>query len=510
MKPRFVKSAIQFSLGVLATGILTACGGAGGSGSIDVADGGIRGTGSSVGPVSGFGSVIVNGVRFDTDGITNRIVDSNDGIENENDLDEGMILRVDGEWLENGEGTAESVEYDDTLRGPIMVVTAWNPGAQTAVISILGLEVLIDRQTVVKGVVLPDELTDGDVVRVSGWRLADGSFRASLVRVHSGTANSTAFDVDNDIELEGRIENLNLSPCSFELGTVSVDCGSLDIESPLNASDLREGAFFEIEGNLNTAGTEVLAAEIRPDDQRRYRRSTEDDIEFAGPVTEDFEPATNSFSINGITVNITPETEFDDDLMAEDLVSGLLVQVEGDYLNDGTVNAEEIELREANAQVQGPIDDVFRDDGAFTVGGVRVQVTPLTLIEDDDEESRLNQETFFQKQLMGAEVEVEGVERGSGNNIFIEALKIEIENQETEDGTASFELEGKLREIEDNSLSILGVTMTYSADAVDDRTRIELQGLIKPSQNQYPLVEIEYEALSPGAFQFRANDIERE
>ena len=59
-------------------GAISACGGAGGG--LDVADGGIRGTGSSVGPVSGFGSVFVNGVEFSTDDIPNREVESNDGI----------------------------------------------------------------------------------------------------------------------------------------------------------------------------------------------------------------------------------------------------------------------------------------------------------------------------------------------------------------------------------------------------------------------------------------------
>src|SRR5690554_3125170 len=81
----------------LALGILSACGG-GGGGSIGIADGGIRGTGSSVGPVSGFGSVFVNGVKFETDGIVNGEVQGNDGIFCEQNctqpLEKGMILRV--------------------------------------------------------------------------------------------------------------------------------------------------------------------------------------------------------------------------------------------------------------------------------------------------------------------------------------------------------------------------------------------------------------------------------
>ena len=103
--------------GTVTFGVISACGGAGG-GSVDIADGGIRGTGSSVGPVSGFGSVFVNGVEFITRGIVNQEVESNDGIEFETDLSEGMILRVEGEWRYNGTGTAKNLGYDDTLRGP--------------------------------------------------------------------------------------------------------------------------------------------------------------------------------------------------------------------------------------------------------------------------------------------------------------------------------------------------------------------------------------------------------
>ena len=58
---------LKLAAAPIALGVLSACGGGGGGG-VGVADGGIRGTGSSVGPVSGFGSVFVNGVKFETDG----------------------------------------------------------------------------------------------------------------------------------------------------------------------------------------------------------------------------------------------------------------------------------------------------------------------------------------------------------------------------------------------------------------------------------------------------------
>jgi hypothetical protein len=107
---------LKLAAAPIALGVLSACGGGGGGGGgVGVADGGIRGTGSSVGPVSGFGSVFVNGVKFETDGR----VSSDDGIEREDQLQEGMILRIEGEWRVDGRGNAESVEYDDTFRGRV-------------------------------------------------------------------------------------------------------------------------------------------------------------------------------------------------------------------------------------------------------------------------------------------------------------------------------------------------------------------------------------------------------
>ena len=108
MKRHIRNRVIGLAAGTVAFGVISACGGGGSGGGLDVADGGIRGTGSSVGPVSGFGSVFVNGVRFDTRDL-NGFVSSDDGIDIETQLSEGMILRVDGEWRDNGEGVAESL-----------------------------------------------------------------------------------------------------------------------------------------------------------------------------------------------------------------------------------------------------------------------------------------------------------------------------------------------------------------------------------------------------------------
>src|SRR5690606_12754553 len=90
-------------------------------------------------------------------------------------------------------------------------------------------------------------------------------------------------------------------------------------------------------------------------------------------------------------VRVDNNTEFDDGLAAEDLVAGLLIQVEGEFQTDGSVLAEEIEAREGSASVKGVIDpnSINFSDDTFQVGGVLVKVTPQTIISDDDSEQRI-------------------------------------------------------------------------------------------------------------------------
>lgn len=492
MKPKSIQSATRLILGALSLGTLAACGGAGGGGGggIDVADGGIRGTGSSVGPVSGFGSVIVNGVRFDTDDI-DRAVQSNDGIDLETELDEGMILRVDGEWRDDGSGTASRVEYDDTLRGEIVVTDAWNTGTRTAEFTVYGLVVNIDSQTVIKGKKVA-ELQSGDFVRVSGWRLPSGEFRASLVRVRDD-AHSEVFDPENEVELEGRIREIHEELCTFGIGDITVECDfNNTVFEGIDIDDLSAGDFVEVEGDIN--GNVLYASQISRDDLRRYNRGDGDDVEFAGPVSAAIDPDSRIFEINGLFVRVTDHTDFEDGLTESDLIPDLLIQVEGEFLDDGTVEAEEIEIREGDSEVEGrvSVNSVSPSEQTFVIGGVLVKVSSQTAIVGDDERD------IDLIELGGPEeVEVSGIERPDGNGGFLlEAFKVEVDD-ESADG--EFELVGRLRGINANSIDVFGVNIRFDDETeFDDTTRNQLQDIV--SSGERPLIEVEYIELESEVF----------
>ncbi|MBL3555360.1 MULTISPECIES: DUF5666 domain-containing protein [Marinobacter] len=509
MKPKSIQSATRFTLGALSIGILTACGG-GGSASLDIADGGIRGTGSSVGPVSGFGSVFVNGVRFDT-GDLNGQVQSDDGITAESELDEGMILRVDGEWRDDGTGTADALEYDDTLRGRIESVAPDTSGAGEFVeIEVMGQTVVVEKQTVVRGTTFADLLSGNGTdlsVRVSAWRQEDSSFRASYVGV---LAQSTV----GDVEVEGAIEEGSVEPGSFTLNGVNVTYGSnVEFGDGLSESDLVPGSYFEVEGDYS--GGTLEARQIERDDFRRYNRASDDDIEFTSPIQVSFSasgsgPQDGEFRMSDLVVRVTEETELDGGLTVADLQQGILVQVEGEFTADRTVVAEEIELREGTAEVTGAITSlVDLTARTFEVGGVLVQITPFTIITDDDDDTRISLEDLFR----GDEVEVEGVEREDGSGaIFLEALKVEREEPEDDgDEQNEFELEGKLRAIDDQSITVLGVRMNIGIGAFEGNTdRSVIEQMVSPQTGEFPLVEVEYSLAVSGQHSYRADEIELE
>lgn len=503
MKRQLRNRVFKLAAGTVAFGVISACGGAGGGG-LDVADGGIRGTGSSVGPVSGFGSVFVNGVRFDTRDL-NGAVESNDGIEPETQLSEGMILRVDGEWSDDGEGVAESLEYDDTFRGTVSDVTLSQNNEQVT-FTIYGQELFATTQTVFRGTTLAN-LTNDDFVRVSAYRGPDGRYRASFV----GTATRN----ESDIELE-----VDLSNADFDAGTNQILSNGFNITyadnvfaDGLTEADLEAGGFFEIEGKL-LAPDEINATSIDRDDFRRYQRGEGDDIELTGTVQTGYVADAGSarpgeLILGGLTIRIVNNTELEDGLTLDDLQPGLLIQVEGKFTGDDVVEAEEIELREPDSKVKGPIDvnSVDPSSRRFEVGGVRVQVTPLTiLIRDDDGEIDFAELTAF-----GTEVEVEGIERGAPDSIYVEALKVEVESEE--DDASSFELEGRLRFISlnpsANGLSILGITISdLGADYDGDNESTARQEIVDAFARPEPVfLEVEYSNTSSG---FVADEVELE
>lgn len=195
-----------------------------GVGGTDFAGGGTGGTGISTGAVSGFGSVVVNGVHFRTDNAKKLLngKQDNSGRTDNVVFAVGMIVTVQHGTADND---ARVIEYRDNLSGPIALRAS---GADNIIV-ILGHTIVVENDT------LFGTLKENDVVEVSGFVDNAGRIRADFVSLASRPANS--------FEVKGFVSGL--SGNSFRLGplpggsgaTIGVTCDPASISGLLTGLD---------------------------------------------------------------------------------------------------------------------------------------------------------------------------------------------------------------------------------------------------------------------------------
>ncbi len=203
---KFKRGLVSASLTGLVMVVVVACGGGGGGGSFA----GIDRLGVTTGTINGFGSVIVNGVEYDTDDATFDIDDSGGS---QSLLRVGQQVTIQWDSLDDGvTRRAQSVSYDDTLEGPIASIDLAN---QTLVV--LGQVVIVDAATSFDDEIVPRDLTGlvvDDVVEVSGLIDGNGAIRATRIDI------SENFD---DFEVRGVVESLNTDDSTFIINGLTVD-----------------------------------------------------------------------------------------------------------------------------------------------------------------------------------------------------------------------------------------------------------------------------------------------
>lgn len=363
MKKRILSQAIATTL--LAGG-LAACGG-GGDGS--TAGGSI----TTVGIVTGFGSVYVNGVKYETDS-SSYSVDDDDAFD-DSALAIGMKVKVKGTVNADGRtGTATSIEYDDDLEGPIDAGSI-SPDPNDATIktfSIFGIPVkVIDGKTIFDDGLSFAGLNDTMSVEVSGYY--DGSH---LVATYIEDQLS-----DSEFEAKGTVTGYT-GGSSFQLEAYGVVV-AVDISGVASLpAGFDNGVFVEVKGSWD--GSSFQASMIEVDDAD-YLDDDDDDVELKGILTHDG----TGYVVNGVPLLVLEDVEVEDtDLALPDLV-GMHVEVEG-FMQDGVLVVQEIGFEDGDIEIEGGFGGVTGSvkEGTVTVdftpvGSVTVTSTNSTMIHDD-------------------------------------------------------------------------------------------------------------------------------
>lgn len=426
---------------------VAACGG-GGGGSVA----GIDRLGVSTGTVTGFGSIFVNGVEWETSGATIS-VDDNPGAES--DLRVGQVVTVRGELNSAGTaGTADSVEFDNSLEGPIASISL---AAGTFVV--LGQTVVTsadtqfddsipDRQP--DGRRTLDDLAEDDVVEVSGYRDAAGAVRATRVEIRGG--------VGSEYEVKGVVSGLNTGTSTFNIGTLQVNYAGATLED-FGSDTLSNNDFVEVEGtvagNLLTASKVELEDDLGGDDG--------DSGEFEGFVTDfaSVSATVKNFKVNGVAVTTDGGTAYERGTVAT-LANNVKVEVEGEFDASGVLVADKVEFRiggeDADVEIAGTVDTVNVGAGTITIEGLNVviEVVASTRLEDDSDGDDDGNGSFALSELVAGDyVEVRGAEDTTGSAAN-DVIATRVERDDPDDEVV---LQGPIQAENEPDLTILGVTV---------------------------------------------------
>lgn len=325
-----IKTVAVFSL---ALALVSSCGGGGFAG-IDGSGEKPRMNVSASGPINGFGSVIVNGVRYNTDDAKVYIRGE---LGEEGALDVGDYVVVVGEINEEGEGVAREVYYQPRVTGPVESLDV-----NLNRLVVMGQTVQLMEDTTYSSDIIPRNIEGfalGNRVTVSGVADADDIIRASRIEL-----NATA-----PYEVLGAVEAINLVDQTFKVDQIRVDYSGV----PGAASHLHEGEIVAVWGE-ELDGNTLQAFDINFDMDIRQLRGV-DNVELSGFVRNLY---ADGFNIDSLPITISDQTEFAGGDRT-DLSDNTKVRVDGQLGEGDSLVATRIEiLPTPDMQVYGSIQSI--------------------------------------------------------------------------------------------------------------------------------------------------------
>jgi hypothetical protein len=350
--------------------------------------GGISGTGSASGQIIGFGSVIVNGIKFTRKtGLADDRVKL--GFENitsagEESLRLGMIVTVRGAFdSATGIGEYESIEFQPEVRGPLD-----NNGVDLVGnrISIMGRDVMVEANTTFENITdiagIKGELDAGrhPELEISGNLDNNGALHATRI------ARKAPDFINGRVEIKGAIASGAIAN-GFSIGTRAIVVDTTTVFRNMARSDITTGLLVEVKGILNGG---ILTA-TRVEKKKAVDAEVNDDVRVKGIAAGGL--VGNTFTLNGPNGAITVDTASASFLKggaaatSTIVAAGATLQVEGSLGSDGAIAASRVFIEvektvklEGNLAAAADIDEVA---GTIRLNGITVSVIGVTKLLDD-------------------------------------------------------------------------------------------------------------------------------
>ncbi|MDQ6629808.1 MAG: DUF5666 domain-containing protein [Pseudomonadota bacterium] len=358
----------------------------------------MNGRSFATGAITGFGSVIVNGVRFD-DSVA-AVADDDGNVGRSTDLKLGMTLEIHGDAIADdatgSHSIARAIVFGAALLGPVSAVDA-----ATKTLVVLGQTVHVLDTTV-----LDDRLVGGfagiavgSVLEIHGQLEATtGAYSAS----RAGPSLAAA-----GFKIRGIVGSLDSVAKTFRIGGTSISYATV-ANVPV---DLANGSLISV--RLQTAqvagnwvATRISSSKPRADDGDAAR--------IEGAITAF--TSTTQFSVNGIAVDAS-HAQFDKGMVG--LVLGAQVEVRG-VSSNGVITATRVtveshqEVHDRGFELHGAVTALDAVAKSFVLRGVTVSYADPAVRFDDGGAATL---------AVGVQLEAQGTLSADGTKLLASRIE---------------------------------------------------------------------------------------
>ncbi len=413
LNPAYRAPLAALSMAVLA--LVAACGGGGSDSSspgTSVTAPGAATPSYSQGAIAGFGSVIVNGVRWDDSSAS--ITDDDGTRRSASDLKLGMSVEVEGGSVDRiaaaasgttPTGKASKISFGAELQGPVAALDA-----TAGTFTLLGRTVLVTSSTVFDSTLTGGltALTAGAVVEVHG--LFDSSTQQLVATRIEAKPAATEY------KLRGTVAALDTTAKTFKLGSETISYANLS-DVP---STLANGLAVKVKLQTSQVNNAWVATKLRV---AKTSVSDGTNVEVQGLVSV-FTSAT-SFEINGLKIDASAASfDYSD---TAGIALGSRVEVEGSLVA-GVLVATKVSVEDSKPrgggkdkgvkalELHGTVSALNTTAKTFTLRGLTVSYASSTLVWKDGSETKLAD---------GVKLEVKGALSTDGTQVV--ASKIEFE-----------------------------------------------------------------------------------
>ena len=373
--------------------ILTACGGGGGGSS----SGSSTSSSFTSGAITGFGSVIINGIRFDDS--SSSVSDDDDSSRSRDDLRLGMIAEVEGSKLSTDDSgarhcTASAIRFGSEIVGPVSSIGTSSLTVLGQIIDVTATTIFDDRFA--NGFA---SIKLGDVVEVHGLPGATaGQYTATRIEPKS---NAQFY------KLRGVISDLDTNLKTFKIASETISFANLSANDM--PASLTDGQRVRVKLQTTQVNGAWVATKIKSGVRSPGRH---DEAELKGLITEFTSKI--AFSVNGIPVDASNASFPKGD---SGIVLGARVEVEGSAV-DGVIIAKKVkpenddDVKAEGFELHGTLSDLDATAKTFTLRGVTVNYSNLSGSEVGNLAN-------------GIKVEVKGIP--SADKTALNATRIKIE-----------------------------------------------------------------------------------